>query len=155
MSYGQCWGFNMLEFRQPASIEGCLVWIFGLAMIWPIYNGLTRDHTVILLICGSVVLLMGFSWLISIRKITFYNQTLRIYFRSGYRKTLNPGEILALSVIARPDYAGMDLVIKVPNKKTRPYPLLGPEATVFGTELAKYFSPVSKTDLDSLTNVVE
>ncbi len=137
----------MLEFRQPASTEWCLLWLFGFGMIWPMYHGLTAGNIKIISFCGLIFLALGFSWLISVRKITYTDQTLRIYFRSGFWRTLRVGEISGLSVLPRSKYGWVALVIKVGARKPRSYALLGPEAASFAATLAARFSPVSAAEL--------
>lgn len=132
----------MPEFRQPASTEWCLIWVFGLGMIWPIYNGVAWANFKIIAFCALIVVPLSISWLLTVRKVVFDGQTLRVYLRSGWRRQFLVAEVAGMTAISRPVYPGMSLMIKLKTGRTRSYLLLGPEAPEFISQITPYFSPL-------------
>lgn len=130
----------MPEFRQPASTEWCLIWLFGLGLVWPIYNGVARANVKIIGFCALIVVPLSISWLMTVRKVVFDDQTLRVYFRSGWRRQFAVADVEGIKAIPRPVYPGVSLVIKIKTGRTRTYLLLGPEAPAFIDQITPYVS---------------
>lgn len=132
----------MFEFRQPASTEWCLIWVFGLGLVWPIYHGVTWANLKIIGFCALIVGPLSISWLLTVRKVVFDGQTVRVYFRSGWHRHFSVAEVAGITAISRPVYPGISLMIKLKTGRTRSYLLLGPEAPEFISQITPYFPPL-------------
>lgn len=134
-----------IEYRNSAFSIFFLFWLSIFGAVWPYFFGFEQLFPDKILmqfsICIFFAMLCALGWFITIRRITFDGQELKIRYGFWYSRKLHISEIKNITYEPRPVYHGAILLVYPKNQPPFSRALTAAGAENFAKQLSAYFNP--------------